>query len=327
MKHWAILACAALGASLGSASTVRAEGEAPAAAPAGKRIVVDIRSNRIILMDIARPDGTFVAVGERGFTLQSADGKDWRGVATPVTRTLTGIAFRDEKVGVAVGHGGSFVRTEDGGTTWTQVTVDEAGTDSLLGVTHLGGDRFLAYGAFGMLFDSQDAGRTWQRVMVESEDFDRHISEVVRMSPTALLMVAESGTLVRSDDNGVTWTSLVSPYQGSFFGAIALQDGSVLAYGMRGNVFRSADQGATWQKVDLGTTISVNGGRQLSDGRVLLVGNGGLLALSEDAGQSFKVVKSPIGKGFASLVESGGQVMLAGEGGVTPFDPAWFSAK
>lgn len=327
MKHWAILACAALGVSLGSVSAVRAEGEAPAAKPPGPRVVVDIRSNRIILMDIARPDGTFIAVGERGFTLQSADGKEWRGVATPVTRTLTGIAFKDAKVGVAVGHGGSVVRTEDGGATWTQVTVDEAGTDSLLGVTHLGGDRFVAYGAFGLFFDSQDAGRSWQRIMVESEDFDRHISEVVQLSPTSLLLVAESGTLARSDDGGATWISLASPYQGSFFGAIPLQDGSVLVFGMRGNVFRSVDQGATWQKIELGTTISVNGGRQLSDGRVLLVGNGGLLALSEDGGQTFKVVKSPLGKGFASLVESGGQVMLAGEGGVTPLDPAWFSAK
>ena len=31
-----------------------------------------------------------------------------------MTRTLTGVAFRDDKVGVAVGHGGSLVRTEDG---------------------------------------------------------------------------------------------------------------------------------------------------------------------------------------------------------------------
>ena len=47
-------------------------------------------------------------------------------LATPVTRTLTGIAYRDAKVGVAVGHGGSFVRTEDGGATWQEVIVDEA---------------------------------------------------------------------------------------------------------------------------------------------------------------------------------------------------------
>jgi photosystem II stability/assembly factor-like uncharacterized protein len=315
---------------LGTASAARAEGEAPAAKPAGERAVVEIRSDRIILMDIAHPDGRYIAVGERGFTLVSADGKEWQGVPTPVTRTLTAIAFKDDKVGVAVGHGGSFVRTEDGGTTWTAVKVDDAGSDSLLGVTHLDGDHFVAYGAFGLYFDSRDGGRTWQRQTVIPEDAvvaDPHISEVVQISPTSLLLVAESGTLARSDDGGATWAPLTSPYPGSYFGAIALKDGSVLAYGMRGNVFRSTDLGATWQKVDLGTTIAINSGKQLADGRVLLVGNGGLLALSQDGGQSFTVHKSPAGKGFAALVESGGQVMLAGETGITPLDPAWLAAK
>ena len=55
-------------------------------------------------------------------------GQSWRAVATPVTRSLTGVAFENDKLGVAVGHGGSLVRTEDGGETWTAVdSRDEAG--------------------------------------------------------------------------------------------------------------------------------------------------------------------------------------------------------
>jgi photosystem II stability/assembly factor-like uncharacterized protein len=323
MRNWFVLACASLGAGLGLAWAAHAQDDTAATQPASKA-VVEVRSDRIVLLDIARIDHRLIAVGERGFTLISDDeGKSWKGVQTPVSRTLTGMAFRDDKVGIAVGHGGSLIRTEDGGRHWVQVPMEEAGTDSLLGVTHLGGDHFAAYGAFGLYFDSQDAGRTWTRVMVGAEDFDRHISQVVTLASGALLLVAESGTLARSDDGGATWTTLVSPYQGSYFGAVAVPDGSVVVFGMRGNIYRSTDQGATWEKVELHTTTSLMSGRVLGDGRILLVGNSGLLALSKDAGKSFELHSSKRGKGFAAFVESDGSIILVGESGITPLDPAW----
>jgi photosystem II stability/assembly factor-like uncharacterized protein len=298
---------------------VPAEGERPAP-------VVAIKPDRIILLDIKRVGERLVAVGERGFVLYSDDeGQTWLAKPTPVTRTLTGVAFKDASVGIAVGHGASLVRTEDGGETWTQVPIEEAGSDSLLGVTHLGGDRLAAYGAFGLYLDSTDAGRTWQRRVILGEEFDRHISQVLPAG-SALLLVAESGTLARSDDGGVTWTQLASPYQGSYFGALELKDGSILVFGMRGNVYRTTDLGATWQKVELGTTASLMGGAQLKDGRILLVGNTGLLALSTDGGRTLEPHWSPASRGYAQVVEADGRLLTVGEGGVGVIDPSWLAA-
>jgi photosystem II stability/assembly factor-like uncharacterized protein len=276
-------------------------------------------------MDIALADNRLVAVGERGFVLVSDDfGKTWKAMPTAVNRTLTGVAFKDGKVGVAVGHGASVERTEDGGTTWTRVPLEEAEPESLLGIVHLGGDHFVTYGAFGMYFDSTDAGRTWQRHTVISEDFDRHISEVLPVG-SSLFMVAESGTLARSDDGGVTWTPLVSPYQGSYFAALTTRDGALLVFGMRGNVFRTTDLGVNWQKIALDTTASLMSGKQLADGRILLVGNSGLLALSKDDGQTLELHWAPARKGFAALAEVSGEVVLVGESGVSILDPAWLT--
>lgn len=326
MKYWATLACAWFGAALGLVVPAQAQDE-PAAKPPAK-VVVDVRSDRILLLDITQAGNRLIAVGERGFTMVSDDqGASWKGVQTPVSRTLTGVAFKDGKVGVAVGHGGSVVRTEDGGNTWAHVPLEEAGPDSLLGVTHLGADHFVAYGAFGLYFDSQDAGRTWQRATVIAEDFDRHISEVVRVGESSLVLVAESGTLARSDDGGATWVALASPYPGSFFGALAPGDGSVLAFGMRGNLYRSADLGATWQKIELGTIAALMSGIRLADGRILLVGNAGLLALSKDGGQTFETHFAKPAKGFAAAVEVDGKIILAGDAGIVPLDPAWLSGQ
>jgi photosystem II stability/assembly factor-like uncharacterized protein len=308
-------------------SPARAEDAAPAAAAKKSGVVVDIKTNRIVLMDVVLAGSRLIAVGERGFTMVSDDaGASWKSIATPVTRTLTGVAFKDAKVGVAVGHGASVVRTDDGGTSWTHVPLPEAEPESLLGVAHLGDDRFVTYGAFGMYFESADAGRTWQKRMVIGEDFDRHISQVLPVG-SALFMVGESGAMARSDDAGATWTAVTSPYEGSYFAQLNTRDGALLAFGMRGNVYRTTDLGATWQKVPLDTTQSLMQGRQLADGRILLVGNTGLLAVSNDGGQTLDLHWTPAGRGFSALAEVDGKVVLVGETGITMLDPAWLAGK
>jgi photosystem II stability/assembly factor-like uncharacterized protein len=316
MKNWMRVACLAMGAGLAFGSVAQDSG------PARAETVVEVRSDRIYLLHVARAGDRLVAVGERGFALLSDDaGKSWRAVVTPVNRTLTGVAFETAKLGVAVGHGGSLVRTEDGGDSWTVVDIEnDAGSDSLLGVASFGGGRFAAYGAFGMYLDSSDGGATWQRRQVISEEFENHISQVLPFNG-ALWLVAEYGTLARSDDGGATWIEVVSPYNGSFFGAVDAGGGVLVIFGMRGTVFRTADGGLTWQKIETGTTTAFNGGSRLSDGRILLVGNSGVVAESADNGATFTLKWSPAGRGFSALAEvAGGGIVVVGENGAGSLD-------
>ena len=325
MKNWTRMACLLLGAAMAFASAAEVEqakgGEAKSVA-AGVRAgtVVDIKPNRIYLMDVERAGDRLVAVGERGFVLISDDaGKTWKAVGTPVVRALTGVAFNGDKLGVAVGHGASVVRTEDGGSSWTEVPMDDAYGESLLGVTALGDGRFAAYGAFGMYFDTQDGGKSWTRRTILSEEFENHISQVVQVDG-ALWLVTEYGTIARCDAECTDYVEVPSPYKGSFFGMVAAQDGALVLFGMRGTVFRSADAGATWQKIETGTTATFNSGRTLADGRIMLVGNAGLVATSTDNGQSFKIEWSPASRGFSAIVEADGGLVVAGEAGVGVLD-------
>lgn len=331
MKHWIRWACLAMGATFAFASASAAD-EQTAAKPAPRfadrpGVVVDIKPSRIYLTDITRAGGRLVTVGERGFSLVSDDeGKSWKAVGTPVNRTLTGIAFNDDKLGVAVGHGATLVRTEDGGDSWTAVPMDEAYGESLLGVTALGDGKFAAYGAFGMYFDTLDGGKSWTKRTIISEDFEAHISEVVRVDGV-LWLVGEAGTLARCDELCAAYVPVPSPYTGSFFGMVVAKDGALVLFGMRGSIYRSADAGVTWQKVAVETTASFNGGRVLSDGRIMLVGNAGLVATSSDNGQTFTLEWSKAGKGFSALEEIPGGVVVVGEAGVAILDPATLVRK
>ena len=330
MTNWFRLACLALGAGLAFATVASDEKAAPSAEAAGTvrpGTVVEIKPHRIYLMDVEKAGDRLVAVGERGFVLLSDDaGKSWKAVGTPIVRTLTGVAFNGDKVGVAVGHGGALVRTEDGGNTWIEVPMDEAYGESLLGVTALGDGKFAAYGAFGMYFDSLDGGKSWTKRTIISEEFENHVSQVVQVNGS-LWMVTEYGTIARCDGECTEFVEVPSPYTGSFFGMVVAQDGALVLFGMRGTVFRSADAGATWQKIETGTTATFNGGRTLSDGRIILVGNAGLVATSTDNGQSFKIEWSPASRGFSALVETGGGLVVVGEAGVGMLDTATLVSK
>ncbi len=289
--------------------------------------VAPIRPNRVLLLDVALAGKRVVAVGERGVVLGSDDnGQTWTATRAPVTRTLTAVTFFDDKVGIAVGHGGSVLRTEDAGKTWVQIKVKEIGTDSVLGLTRLGGKEVIAYGAFGMYLHSDDAGKTWTRphILSKSASFDRHIYKVVKAG-SALVLVAENGSLGRSTDNGMTYQPVASEYPGSYFGAVTAKDGAVIIFGMRGTVYRSTDSGVKWKKIPLETKIGFNNGIMLADGTLILVGNSGLVAVSYDNGISFSLTKTKAGRGLAQVVAiSKDELLSVGEAGVGMVEPeAW----
>ena len=326
MKYSFWPACLAAAALLVVAPGAPAE-EAPQAATPSSGTVVEIKPQRIYLMDVARAGERLVTVGERGFAMLSDDGgRTWRAVGTPVDRTLTGVAFEDAKTGVAVGHGASLVRTEDGGETWARVPMEEMEPESLLGVASLGDGRFAAYGAFGFYFDSADHGKSWLRRTVIAEDFEAHLSQVLPFGQT-LWLIGEAGTLARSEDGGQTWAAATAPYAGSFFGGLVTGEGAIVLYGMRGNVFRSGDGGATWQRIETGTTASLNAGRRLADGRILLVGNAGLVAESRDDGRTFDVKWTPEGRGFAGVIDTAAGLVVVGEQGARLLDTSTLVTK
>src|SRR5690606_22289887 len=65
-----------------------------------------------------------------------------------------------------------------------------------------------------------------------------------------------------------------APYEGSFFGAVAMGDQGVMAFGLRGNAF-VYQEASGWQRLELPTTATVNSGARLNDGSIILVTQAG----------------------------------------------------
>lgn len=207
-------------------------------------------------------------------------------------RPLMDVWFRDTQTGFAIGGYGLFLRTDDGGQTWEDLTdeIDNPDGFHYNAIGEIAGSGLFMVGEMGTMYRSPDYGDTW-------EAFDPY--EDV-------------------------------PYDGSLFGVTGTGDeGVVLAWGLRGHMFRSDDFGDSWERVRL--TVPGNGaleatlssGSVSDDGKLVVVGVGGVVITSQDRGRTFEVSTRPDRVALASgKVLEDGSLLLVGQRGAIKAVPA-----
>ncbi|HEX4859176.1 MAG TPA: hypothetical protein VFV17_09155, partial [Usitatibacteraceae bacterium] len=145
---------------------------------------------------------------------------------------------------------------------------------------------------------------------------DKHLNSIIKLKDGRLLVVGESGTILKSTDAGKTWSAIASPYKGSFFGAIEAEDGAVVIFGLRGKIFRSDASLANLQLVENKSVASIMGATRLADGRLVLAGLAGTVLLSNDQGKSFTKGDTGSTKAYAATVAGApNAILLVGEAG------------
>lgn len=283
-----------------------------------------VKAPQKLLMDIKEIyNGRLVSVGERGHILVSDDhGENWRQVLIPSNVLLTKLFFISEKVGWALGHQQTILKTTNAGETWDlQYSSNNLDQPALFDAWFSDEQNGIAVGAYGLYLKTSDGGESWQEVYQQSlEDeeigFSHFYSLVFDDTTDTLFMAGELGFLAKSADKGQTWQLLDSPYDGSFFNVTALKDGSVLVMGLRGHLFRSTDAGENWQEINTNTISGLQESILMNDGRVLIVGSDGTQLVSDDSGQSVKLVQRGDRVHLASAVSLADQVLLVGIKGV-----------
>ena len=271
-----------------------------------------------LLLDGAVAGSRLVVVGERGHILVSTDGGvGWKQARVPTRALLTAVHMHDERRGWAVGHDAVILRTADGGATWQMVHHAPEEERPLLDVWFRDARNGIAVGAYGYFLATGDGGDTWSAHAVSEDDF--HLNALVPAGGGRLFIAAEAGVAYRSDDGGATWHELASPYTGSWFGGLALDEEGLLLLGLRGHLFRSEDAGASWTRIPTGTNATLTGALRLPSGAILVTGLEGTLLVSRDGGRSVASRSLPARSGIAAALPlAGGGVLLIGEFGVRP---------
>jgi len=270
-----------------------------------------------LLLDVAHTGERFVAVGDRGGIVVSADGQKWDQVPVPVRAALTSVHFPDPQHGWAVGHDAAIVATADGGKTWKLQNFQPDLEKPLLDVLFLDASRGFAVGAYGLFLQTTDAGASWTELDAPSiREEEVHFNALTRLGDGSLFIAGESGMLAVSSDEGKAWTKLTSPYDSSYFGALPVGDKGALIYGLRGNAYVTQDVRANkWTKLETNSVASMFGGTVLPTGELAMVGLNGVIFLADPSG-AVRGLQTPTGTPLSSAIPLNGGLLAVGESGV-----------
>ena len=156
----------------------------------------------LITAAIAIPGG-FVAVGERGLIVHGTAG-NWQQAPAPSRRMLTGVTGTGGGNLVAVGHDALIMASREPGAAWTVVRASPELDAPLLDIWIAGNGRGLAVGAYGMALATENHGLDWSPREIDPDEPHFY---AIREAPDGTLFIAgEFGTVLRSRDDGATWT-------------------------------------------------------------------------------------------------------------------------
>jgi len=203
------------------------------------------------LLGVAAIDRDRVAVvGVGGFVARKARGDDWQVQDSGITATLRDVAFAGPNVGIAVGDGGTVVRTVDGGAYWQSVDVGTAATLRSVAVSPSGAA--VAVGDGGTIVTTGNDGVTWTARRQDVRMSFRDVRFVTRDSVLVCGRTAgqDSTDILLSTDQGATWSELCC---GGEFHAVEVMSDKYDLGGLPsmevwgdGSVLASRDGGVTW---------------------------------------------------------------------------------
>ncbi len=307
------------------------------------------RAASALLLDLARAGTSWVAVGQRGNILLSADGKTWQQVPAPADTTLTRVRFLDASHGWAIGYDGTILVTEDGGKSWKLQQFDAAWGKPYFDILFFDANNGLLAGANGTLKKTADGGKTWNAIDSDVFADTPNLYNLLALGDGSLLLAGERGFLARSTDKGATWVQLKSPYTGSYFGALATGNGGVLIFGLRGNAFYAANiakaaplsakeleamraaasdaesasssqnpvsEVAGWVHLQHDDTEPLFGGAAGADGRIILVGQNGRVMQADIAAGALKRLPLATDANMNAALFDGTALVTVGTSGV-----------
>jgi photosystem II stability/assembly factor-like uncharacterized protein len=245
------------------------------------------------------------------------------------------VEFLSSTVAVAIVDG-NFVRSTDGGLTWTAGSSAE-GRNRLFDVS---AGVVLAWGRSGAfpdyddrIFRSADAGLTWTD-LGEVIAADASAVSMAFSLPAASVVIASNGAgdLYRSADAGLTWAQTFAtpgPVPGFLSGgAPDFVDAQTGYFGFGpGFVLRTTDAGASWQQISSGSGETILGMERFANGAMIAVDEAGQV-LTRATGAAPWLIRASLGATSleavqvvgpqeAVAVDHSGTVYRSADGGVT----------
>ncbi|MEZ5460220.1 WD40/YVTN/BNR-like repeat-containing protein [Dokdonella sp.] len=290
-------------------------------------------ASKATMLDITRSGDRFIAVGERGEVMISADGNEWtQSAGVPLRSTLTAVSAVGNQVW-AVGHDGVILHSADGGENWEIQRRDPRGQPGegidpydlrqgapFLDVLFTDANNGMAIGAYAMFLTTNDGGKTWNGLRIPSGQADEETDPTMAddleieddLAADGLHDDNDLGSSVFSDAE-LTIGMEADPHLN---GIARTGSGGLVIVGERGAVFRSTDGGLSWTRSQLPYDGSMFGVVGFEDQRVVAFGLRGHVFESTDLGVTWNEI--PTGSELSLMggksLDNGGLVIVGANG-------------
>ncbi len=253
------------------------------------------------LKNVTYGNGKYVAVGDSGVILTSADGLVWTNQASSTSVQLNDVTYGGDKY-VALGNGGTILTSGDAAS-WTDHSV--GGSQALRGIAY-GKGMYVAVGDGGKIMTSGD-GDNW---MIRTSGTDQDLYGVTYNGNGMFVAVGLQGSVLTSG-NGADWSSQMSETDNLLAGA-TLGNGLYAAVGGLGTIVTSSN-GADWAGQPSTTSVQLNG-ISYGNGSYVAAGRDGAILASND-GSSWKGQISGTTQSLNGVAYGDDSIVVVGDGG------------
>jgi photosystem II stability/assembly factor-like uncharacterized protein len=229
----------------------------------------------------------------------------------PPGQDLNTVFFLDDKRGWVGGDNGFLSRTDDGGHSWVQQTLEskDAVNDIYFRDKEAG---FLIAG--NAIFSTRDNGTRWTEVRrLQPSEFDGAEVELysVRFSSKKRGWVVGSvskrdrvvdSILLNTENGGESWQRQRAPSRLELIHIDFKNDKRGWIVGSEGTILATVDSGKTWTKQESGTKATIYHVDFRNDKKGLAVGERGTLLRTTDGGISWTTVTVPTRSTLLSVV-------------------------
>lgn len=222
--------------------------------------------------------------------------------------SLFGCCILDAQTYIAVGDMGKVYRTEDGGSTWSEMQTPVR--SPLFAVHALDADRILAAGAAGVLLKSLDRGQRWERVATGT---DRHLFNMAFSNASRGVAVGDWGTILYTEDGGDTWRVVSLEEDRMLYGVAYADSEKVWVVGEAGFAALSRDGGKTWSTRPLRWEITLTAVAFEDAQRGWIAGLDGLLVETTDGGETWTDLEDVPPGAFYDLACAGPSAIVVGD--------------
>jgi len=180
--------------------------------------------------------------------MQSSPGGAWQTVRTNPGRTVWSVTIDPATPTTAyavLGYGPTILlRTLDGGTTWSSLTLPSSQDSQAVAMTAT--SHVLYLGCNGEMFSTANAGQTWTQLSSFYGFFD--VRKIFLLPAQSAIILGTDQGLQETIDNGATWVSLSAPMSSSIITAVAVNGSTILTAVQDFSPILSFDGGSSWQQ-------------------------------------------------------------------------------